>query len=102
MPQKPHPAVVRIIAPEEGGTSFGSGTLVDVHGDYGLVLTNWHVVADATHTIRGHSFPMASATAARGRDHDRNRTYADPGGRSGGLAADRSSQVQHGLAAARL
>ncbi len=49
---------------EEGGTSFGSGTLVDVHGDYGLVLTNWHVVADATHTIEV-LFPDGFRTAAR-------------------------------------
>ncbi len=62
--QRPHSAVVRVIAPEEGGTSFGSGTLVDVHGDYGLVLTNWHVVADATHTIEV-LFPDGFRTAAR-------------------------------------
>ncbi len=62
--QRPHPAVVRVIAPEEGGTSFGSGTLVDVRGDYGLVLTNWHVVADATHTIEV-LFPDGFRTAAR-------------------------------------
>ncbi|MGH7136054.1 MAG: S1 family peptidase, partial [Pirellulales bacterium] len=43
----PHPAVVRIIVPENGSTSYGSGTLVDVQGKHGLVLTNWHVVSDA-------------------------------------------------------
>jgi S1-C subfamily serine protease len=43
----PHPAVVRVIAPERGSTSYGSGTLVDVNGEHGLVLTNRHVVADA-------------------------------------------------------
>ncbi|HET6883970.1 MAG TPA: serine protease [Pirellulales bacterium] len=43
----PHPAVVRIIVPERGSTSYGSGTLVDVYGKHGLVLTNWHVVGDA-------------------------------------------------------
>ena len=42
--QKPHPAVARIIAPEGGGTSMGSGVLVDVNASQGLVLTNWHVV----------------------------------------------------------
>jgi S1-C subfamily serine protease len=45
---KPHPAVVRVIVPEKGSTSYGSGTLVDVHGRYGLVVTNWHVVKDAS------------------------------------------------------
>jgi len=44
---KPHPAVARIIVPEADGTTYGSGTLVDVRGDYGLVVTNWHVVETA-------------------------------------------------------
>jgi hypothetical protein len=43
----PHPAVVRIIVPENGSTSYGSGTLVDVLGKHALVLTNFHVVSDA-------------------------------------------------------
>jgi hypothetical protein len=43
----PHPAVARIIVPEDGSTAFGSGTLVGVHGQHGLVVTNWHVVRDA-------------------------------------------------------
>ena len=41
-----HPAVVRIIVPERGGASLGSGTLVAVNRRHGLVLTNWHVVRD--------------------------------------------------------
>ncbi|MBA4107449.1 MAG: hypothetical protein C0485_17065 [Pirellula sp.] len=44
--QQPHPAVARIVVPEGEATSYGSGTLVDVRGDYGLVVTNWHVVRD--------------------------------------------------------
>jgi len=40
----PHPAVARIVVPEPDGTTYGSGTLVDVRGEYGLVVTNWHVV----------------------------------------------------------
>jgi hypothetical protein len=43
----PHPAVVRVIAPEQGAISYGSGTLVDVRDQFGLVITNWHVVRDA-------------------------------------------------------
>lgn len=43
----PHPAVARIIVPEHDGTTYGSGTLVDVRGEYGLVVTNWHVVEHA-------------------------------------------------------
>jgi hypothetical protein len=47
----PHPAVARIIVPERDGVAFGSGTLVDVEGDQGLVVTNWHVVRDAAGEI---------------------------------------------------
>ncbi|MFN9369803.1 MAG: serine protease [Planctomycetia bacterium] len=45
--QTPRPAVVRIVAPEQGGTSLGSGVLVDVNRTQGLVLTNWHVIRDS-------------------------------------------------------
>jgi hypothetical protein len=44
----PHPAVARIIVPEDGSTAFGSGTLVGVNNNHGLVITNWHVVRDGT------------------------------------------------------
>jgi hypothetical protein len=43
----PHPAVARIVVPESDGTSYGSGTLVDARGEFGLVVTNWHVVEAA-------------------------------------------------------
>ena len=45
--QTPHPAVARIIAPENSGMSMGSGILVDVNRTQGLVLTNWHVIRDS-------------------------------------------------------
>ena len=45
--QTPHPAVCRIVAPEQAGTSLGSGVLVDVNRSQGLVLTNWHVIRDS-------------------------------------------------------
>ncbi len=44
---QPHPAVARIIVPEGNATSYGSGTLVDARDQFGLVITNWHVVRDA-------------------------------------------------------
>lgn len=44
---QPHPAVARVIVRENGTVSHGSGTLVGVHENYGLVVTNWHVVRDA-------------------------------------------------------
>jgi hypothetical protein len=46
-----HPAVVRIIVPDRGSTSLGSGSLVAVSQNHGLVVTNWHVVRDATGPI---------------------------------------------------
>ena len=49
--QRPHPAVVRVIAPERDGVSYGSGTLLDVNDSVGLVVTNWHVVQGATSGI---------------------------------------------------
>ena len=45
--QIPHPAVVRIVAREGKTTSLGSGTLIHVTEDFGLVITNWHVVRGA-------------------------------------------------------
>jgi len=58
----PIPAVARIIVPEKDGASFGSGTLVARHGSYALVVTNWHVVEDATGDVvvtfpSGHHSP---------------------------------------------
>ena len=47
----PHPAVVRVMAPERDGSSFGSGALVAVTETHGLVVTNWHVVRDAAGPI---------------------------------------------------
>jgi hypothetical protein len=49
--QEPHPAVARIVAPEQTGTAMGSGVLVDVNRTQGLVLTNWHVVRDSRSAV---------------------------------------------------
>jgi len=62
----PHPAVARIIVPEGGVTSFGSGTLIDVREQFGLVVTNWHVVRDSQGIVevvfpsgfRSHARPL--------------------------------------------
>ena len=62
----PHPAVARIIVPEQGATAFGSGTLVDVRDEFGLVVTNWHVVRDSQGVVevefpggfRSHARPL--------------------------------------------
>ena len=47
----PHPAVVRVIAPGRNSVSYGSGALVAVSQYHGLVVTNWHVIREATGTI---------------------------------------------------
>lgn len=46
-----HPAVVRIVAPGRGSISYGSGSLVAVNERHGLVITNWHVINEATGQI---------------------------------------------------
>ena len=51
-----HPAVARIVAPGSGSISYGSGTLVYAEGQFGLVVTNWHVINEATGPISVH-FP---------------------------------------------
>jgi serine protease Do len=66
VPDTPHPAVARIIVPEDGATAYGSGTLVDVREQFGLVITNWHVVRDSQGTVevvfpsgfRSHARPL--------------------------------------------
>jgi len=67
--QPPHPAVVRIIAPENGGTSMGSGVLVDINPSQGLVLTNWHVIRGATSAVLVQ-FPDGFQTAGTVIRHD--------------------------------
>jgi serine protease Do len=47
----PLPAVARIVVPEKDGISYGSGTLIDARGQFGLVVSNWHVVRDAAGQI---------------------------------------------------
>ena len=47
----PHPAVVRVVAPDSDGVSYGSGSLVAVDETSGLIVTNWHVVRDAVGPI---------------------------------------------------
>ncbi|MEM8943581.1 MAG: serine protease [Planctomycetota bacterium] len=62
--RRPHPAVARIVVPEQGAISYGSGTLIDVREGFGLVITNWHVVRDASDTIEV-SFPNGFNSKAR-------------------------------------
>lgn len=61
---RPHPAVARIVVAEGLATSYGSGTLIDRRDDYGLVVTNWHVVRDAQGDIEV-LFPDGFSSKAR-------------------------------------
>lgn len=67
----PHPAVARITVQERDGMAFGSGTLVDVEGDQGLVITNWHVVRDAAGDIEV-AFPDGFRSKAKVLKTDRD------------------------------
>jgi len=67
----PHPAVARIIVAEKRATAFGSGTLVDVRDQYGLVVTNWHVVHDARGPVEV-TFPGGFRSHARSLKVDSN------------------------------
>jgi len=58
-----HPAVVRVVVPEGRSMSLGSGALVAVSEDYGLVVTNWHVVRDG-HAAATVVFPDGFRSAA--------------------------------------
>ena len=60
----PHPSVVRITALERGAQALGSGTLIDCRDQYGLVITNWHVVRDATGDVLV-TFPDGFQSKAR-------------------------------------
>lgn len=62
--QRPHPAVARIIVPEQQAVAYGSGTLIDVRENFGLVITNWHVVRDAQGPIEV-LFPNGQHSKAR-------------------------------------
>lgn len=63
-PETPHPAVVRVLAEESDGVAQGSGTLIDVREQYGLIITNWHVVRNASGAINV-VFPDGFQSGAR-------------------------------------
>jgi hypothetical protein len=71
--QRPHPAVVRVIVPERGAASFGSGALVAVSESHGLVVTNWHVICDAAGAVTvafPDGFRSRATVLAADRDWD--------------------------------
>jgi len=99
--QPPHPAVVRVQANDDRGSSHGSGTLVDVQGDYALVVTNWHVVRDAPQRV-SVTFPNGFHTAARVIRMDKDWDLAalvvwNPGNVTPVAIADRAPQLGDAL-----
>jgi S1-C subfamily serine protease len=66
-----HPAVARIVAPGEGSVSYGSGTLVYSDASVGVVVTNWHVINEATQPISVH-FPDGFYSLATVQKVDRD------------------------------
>jgi S1-C subfamily serine protease len=66
-----HPSVARIIVPEAHSLSLGSGILVGNTERLGLVVTNWHVVAEAVGTIMV-VFPDGFRSAGRLMKTDRD------------------------------
>ncbi len=69
--QQPHPAVVRVNVEEPDGMAHGSGTLVDVRDRFGIVITNWHVVREATGAV-SVVFPDGFRSTARVLRADRD------------------------------
>lgn len=66
-----HPAVVRVVAPGRDSISYGSGSLVAVNDRHGLVITNWHVINEATGQITVE-FPDGFESAATIQKADRD------------------------------
>ncbi|GHT35331.1 hypothetical protein FACS189427_04370 [Planctomycetales bacterium] len=50
------PNVVRIISYDNSGQSLGSGSYIGSYDNYGLILSNWHIINDADGLIHVH-FP---------------------------------------------
>lgn len=57
----PHPAITRIVAFESTGQLYGSGTYVGSVGQYGLIVSNWHVVSGTETLVHVH-FPTGFAS----------------------------------------
>ena len=82
---------------KDGATAYGSGTLVDVRDQYGLVVTNWHVVSRFARHRRGRvpqRLPLARPAA-------QGRFRLGPGGAGDLAAADRTGDNRLAAAAAR-
>ncbi len=71
--ETPHPAIVRIAAPNRDSLSLGSGSLVAVNEKHALVLTNWHVINEAAGVVRvifADGFQSGAVVLAADKDWD--------------------------------
>ncbi len=59
----PHPAIVRVECQGNGSIARGSGTLIGVDEEHGYIISNWHVVNEATGPITV-AFPDGFQSAA--------------------------------------
>lgn len=55
-PNTPDLSVVRVVAFDATGISFGSGSYIGNVGEYGVILSNWHVICESTGLVHVH-FP---------------------------------------------
>ena len=65
------PYVVRIIAFDINGQSFGTGSYIGTYGEYGIILTNWHVVSETDGLVHVHfpsGFSSFGAKIGKGDD----------------------------------
>ena len=72
-PQRPHPAIVQVLVPDGGAYAQGSGSLIHLHDAYGVVITNWHVIRDATADVQvrfADGFQSAATVMKTDRDWD--------------------------------
>ena len=71
--EAPHPAIVRIAAPNRDSLSLGSGSLVAINEKHALVLTNWHVINEAAGVVRvifADGFQSGAVVLAADKDWD--------------------------------
>jgi hypothetical protein len=55
-PHQPFPNIARLVAFDPNGQSFGSCSYIGSVGDYGVIVSNWHVICEADGLVHVH-FP---------------------------------------------
>ncbi|MDR1053985.1 MAG: serine protease [Planctomycetaceae bacterium] len=54
--EQPFPNIARLVAFDQNGQSFGSCSYIGSAGDYGIIVSNWHVICEADGLVHVH-FP---------------------------------------------